>query len=145
MDDHKHKTETETEIESLSPGLWGNEMWIGLYSIVLGYPINPTPEHIHAIINHFSGLSLLLPCKSCRNDYILLIEKNPIEPHVTSKDKLSKWLNRIHNEINKNLNKQSVSLTHIKRYFNGVESNPLIGGPREVPIRRKKCKKCKKM
>lgn len=128
--------------DPISPSLWGDEMWTGLYAIAFSYPETPRSEHIKAAIEQFSSLKVLLPCGECRDGYSELIKKHRIEHSVRSKTDLCKWVNRIHNEINIKLGKPGISLTKMRMYFNGSIPNPLNSGPDQIRIKRKKCKKC---
>lgn len=129
-------------MESVSVKLWGNEMWIAIYAIAIAYPDEPDSNHKTNIIDYFKTLRVLLPCKNCRDHYTTFMNEDKIESNISSKDELCKWVNRIHNSINKKLNKKLISLSSVKKYFYGLGDNPFLTNYVVQP--RKTIKKCKK-
>jgi len=131
--------------DDLSPSLWGNDMWMSMYSVAYGYPDHPTHTHIQNAINFFESLKILLPCTECRDGYVDLLIKYPIQNAILNKSDLCRWVNRIHNEINVKLQKQIVVPSQIKSYFEQsvYTGNPLNAPLRDIPTIRKKCRKCK--
>jgi hypothetical protein len=126
----------------ISPSLWGDSMWVSMYSIAFGYPANPSTKAMQSAISYFKSMCELIPCESCKDEYTQLLLKHPIELSVRSGADLCKWVNRIHNEVNVKLKKPAVTLIKMRQYFSGEISDPLSSNPQSIPIRRKKCRKC---
>ncbi len=100
---------------NIDPQFWGEQMWVALYAISLTYPTdNPSNLKIMSAKRVFESLQYLLPCDSCQTHYQKFIKIHPISNHLDSSDTLTKWLNKIHNEINKILNKNNVSINQMK-------------------------------
>jgi len=111
----------------MNPKIWGPHGWIFLHTIGYGYPDNPTNKEQSDAISFFNALGTVLPCKTCSELYIKDIKKYPIEDHVKSKTNLIKWINKMHNQVNKNLNKiQYTDIEYDKYYMNLDSSNTNI-------------------
>lgn len=104
-------------MNNIDPGLWGNPMWITLYSIALSYPERPSVDQINAATQYFVALKHLIPCEECKSEYAKLLLKHKIELSIRNRNDLCMWVNRIHNEINTKLKKQPIPLIVVKQYF----------------------------
>ena len=58
----------------------------------------------------FEMLPFVLPCKFCRASLSEYMEKDPLEPALASRDSLTRWLWRIHNEVNTKLRSQKLNV-----------------------------------
>ena len=83
---------------------WGPSGWRLLHLITFQYE----PSQRDSVKEMFQMLEYVLPCKYCRASFSEYIEKLPIEPHLTSKTRLSRWLYKIHNMVNEKLRKQNL-------------------------------------
>ena len=84
---------------------WGPSGWRLLHSITFAY--NPT--HDKSAMREFFGLlPYVLPCKFCRASLTEYMEKHPLEPALASKATLTRWLWRVHNEVNAKLRSQNL-------------------------------------
>lgn len=83
---------------------WGPSGWKLLHSITFAY----SPRNKAAIKELFSMLPFVLPCKFCRASLSEYMEKDPLVPALESANTLSKWLWRIHNQVNKKLRGQNL-------------------------------------
>ena len=82
---------------------WGPSGWIFLHQISFAY--NPATQK-PAVRLLFEMLPFVLPCKFCRASLTEYMEEDPLEPALQSKETLSHWLWRIHNQVNSKLRKQ---------------------------------------
>ena len=83
--------------------IWGPKAWFFLETICMAYPIEPTFEEKKSIQNFFLSLKNLIPCEKCRNNYIKHLKIYPINDDVIkNRDNLFKWINNIHNSVDKN-------------------------------------------
>eukprot|EP00965_Chrysotila_dentata_P000297 9474-Pleurochrysis_carterae.AAC.1 len=55
--------------------------------------------------NFYTSLQSLLPCPGCAVHYTHLLEQFPVDEAVMSRTALMEWTNRIHNEVNRRLQK----------------------------------------
>lgn len=91
-----------------NPTSWGPPAWVFLHCIALTYPKNPTKEDKRHYSAFFDSLGHVLPCKLCRPEYNKWLSKNPVGPHLSSRNKLSAWLVDLHNNVNLRKNKPVV-------------------------------------
>lgn len=83
------------------PRHWGPQCWRFLHCVTLAYPkSSPTPQQQHEMREFFHALKHVLPCHSCRHDFAQMLEDDPIERHLQSREALSRWLVNKHNEVN---------------------------------------------
>jgi FAD-linked sulfhydryl oxidase len=67
------------------------------------YPDKPTKNQKADMNNFFHIFSKFYPCNICAEDLQEQLKHSP--PETGSQEKLSQWLCRIHNEVNKKLGK----------------------------------------
>jgi hypothetical protein len=61
------------------------------------YPVKPTKEQQQYYFDFFTNLKNVLPCKYCRDNYSLNLQKYPITSKVLkNRESFSKWLYNIH-------------------------------------------------
>lgn len=107
---------------NIDPKLWGKPGWIFLHSITLGYPINPTEEEKNNYKLFFNSIGNILPCSTCRNNYLNSLNKYKLTDEVLiTRDTLVNWL------INIRLNDQNIHNKNIsvKTILNEIGINNL--------------------
>ena len=113
----------------LPPSVWGPVFWNTIHIIALAYPKQPSYADKKAAKDLFESLTFLLPCPICRVHLKEHLAKNPISPHLDRKEDLFKWTVVLHNEVNKSLNKPTLTeleaLYYIKR-LGAREVSPMI-------------------
>lgn len=82
----------------MDPSEWGPAGWTFLHSITFGQPEHPNAEQAKHIRQFFTSLGYVLPCKRCGEHYRQFVEQNPIP--ADDREKLTKWLVRLHNNAN---------------------------------------------
>jgi hypothetical protein len=92
----------------MNTNIWGNSGWTFLHTITFNYPENPTLTQKNDTEVFFTLVGSILPCKYCRESYILFIKQLPIKPALESRALLTKWLFNIHNKVNNKLRRQKV-------------------------------------
>ena len=85
---------------------WGPSGWKLLHSITFAYELSDKA----AVGQMFKMLPFVLPCKFCRASLTEYMETDPVEPALESRAKLTRWLWRIHNEVNKKLRDQKLNV-----------------------------------
>ena len=99
-----------------NPKVWGPPLWKKLHTITFDYPEhidenNPQDVAIKKGVRQlFLELRSAIPCKECRTSYRRFIKQFPVEPHLHSRDSLSRWLYDIHNMVNAKLRKKENDL-----------------------------------
>ena len=97
----------------MNPKFWGPHGWIFLHSVTMNYPKNPSNDDKQLYRNFFSSLTRVLPCEKCAYHYKQHIKDDPIEPALESRDKLVRWLIKIHNKVNADLGKPHYSYEQV--------------------------------
>lgn len=90
---------------SVPPPVWGPFFWLTIHLVGLGYPSDPTYTDKRSAKQFFESLANLIPCPICREHYKQHITRNPITPHLDNNKALFEWTVKLHNEVNKSLNK----------------------------------------
>jgi hypothetical protein len=99
---------------------WGPSGWKMLHLITFQYDPNKQKSKMRLFLK---TLPFVLPCKYCRASLTDYYEKHPFEEHLTSREKLIKWLYIIHNEVNEKLRSQGLnphknpSFDAVKQYY----------------------------
>lgn len=92
-----------------NPKVWGPILWRKLHTLTFKYPIkidpnNPIDRKIQQTVKQlFMDLRNTIPCKKCRDSYRIFLKEMPIDPHLGSRDALTRWLYRLHNKVNAKL------------------------------------------
>ena len=90
------------------PRIWGAHAWKFLYSVADGFPDSPTSEDKEHYKTLYHSLQYTLPCKQCRDNYILHIKETPIDNYLKNSYSLAEWVTIIHNKTNLMLNKKLI-------------------------------------
>lgn len=94
--------------DGMLTSVWGPSLWHSLHTITFNYPVNPTDLQKKDYYNFFLSLNKILPCKYCRENYKKNIVSVPLNFSVMkNRETLSKWLYKLHEEINRMLGKTS--------------------------------------
>jgi hypothetical protein len=114
----------------MNPKFWGPGAWIFLHSITMNYPKEPSDDDKQAYYNFFKNLENVIPCEKCGYNYSMNIQKYPVEPALSSRDLLIRWLIKIHNEVNKETGKREYTYDEVieeyKYKMNHVDSDPTL-------------------
>lgn len=102
-----------TKNNGLCTSAWGSPGWFFLHCVAAGYPVDPDEyddirgnirgHTRRAYTSFFKNTGHVLPCRFCRESYIVFIDETPIEDFVHSREKLFEWLFIIHNKVNEKL------------------------------------------
>lgn len=65
----------------------------------------------HKYIAYFKSAGHVLPCRFCRESYLVVLTEIPMEKYIHSRQKLYEWLFIVHNKVNEKVgDKQETSL-----------------------------------
>ena len=81
----------------------GRDTWALLHSIAASYPNEPNEEDKKQITNFLNEIANLFPCKICGNHLLRMLKKEGI--HADSREELVNYICKIHNIVNKVLEK----------------------------------------
>jgi hypothetical protein len=101
-------------------GQWGPAYWRVAHSITWLYPDNnPSPQQKQHIRLFFQLLPDLLPCPLCGNHFReTTASVHPLTEEVLGGRKtLTQWLIDVHNEVNRRLDKPTVTYAEAEAYY----------------------------
>jgi len=102
----------------LDPNVWGPHYWFFLHTVSLSYPHHPNAVTKKKYYDFFNNLPLFIPVESIGKSFEMLLDEYPVSPYLTNKESLIKWTHFIHNKINQQLEKPSITLNEFYfRYY----------------------------
>ena len=94
--------------DGMLTAVWGPSMWHYLHTMSFNYPINPSKEEKRDYKNFVISLKNVLPCKYCRINLKNNFKIHPLkEYHMKNRETFSKYIYKLHEIVNKMLNKKS--------------------------------------
>ena len=88
--------------------IWGPNMWHYLHTMSFNYPINPEQSHKKYYKEFVLNLQYTLPCKYCRINLVNNLKAHPLNNcHLKNRDVFSRYIYKLHEIVNKLLNKRS--------------------------------------
>lgn len=104
----------------MNPNIWGPGAWTLLHSITLNYPDTPSQQDKNEYADFFYALANVLPCTSCQNNFRQNLNDLPIKLYLQSKNTLVEWLVEIHNRINIENKKKTITLAEFKKIYKNI-------------------------
>jgi hypothetical protein len=102
----------------MDPSVWGKSVWISMHYIALGYPNNPGETDKENYYNFFNNLHTVLPCQRCVDHLKDILERHPLKTtYLENSFKLFEWTVKIHNEVNKSLDKPVLTLSNATQLY----------------------------
>jgi hypothetical protein len=103
-----YSTDDYNSNDGMLTSVWGPSMWHFLHTMSFNYPVNPNSEDKKHYSDFVYSLRYVLPCKYCRINLTSNLKANPIrECHLKSRETFSKYIYRLHEIVNKRLDKKS--------------------------------------
>lgn len=96
--------------KGMAPTVWGPIFWATMHIVSLGYPESPTDDQRAGALAFFRSLKTVIPCPICRQHLSKHLETYPIEDAVSSREELIVWVWTLHNNVNRTLNKNEISM-----------------------------------
>ena len=88
--------------------IWGPNMWHYLHTMSFNYPINPDESNKIYYREFVFNLQHTLPCKYCRINLKNNLKAHPLNAcHLKNRDVFSRYIYKLHEIVNKLLNKKS--------------------------------------
>lgn len=84
-------------------------------------PDHPTPEEHKAVIDFFTALQKLLPCKKCAKHYTSYMRAHPIT--ADSRADLVDWVYKLHSDVNRREKKPNLSKDEVDKIYAGWSAN----------------------
>lgn len=101
---------------------WGPSGWTFLHTITFNYPLEPTDEDKSNYSNYFKLVGAMLPCKYCRQSYLIYYKYFPIDPFLDSREGVCYWLYRLHELINQKIFKDNISFEEVIRKYEDIRA-----------------------
>ena len=93
--------------------IWGESLWIPLHCITFNAPELIEDNKQIEYKQLFKIIGLLLPCKYCRNSYIVFTHFFPLKYYCKDRKGLVYWLYMIHKCVNWKLGKSNSSFSDV--------------------------------
>lgn len=97
-----------------------------MHIVSLGAPVTPSAEEQAGIRAFYESLQVVIPCPVCREHYKQALVAMPIR--LQSRAELIEWVYEIHNYINAELGKPSLSWEGFIAHMQSLASNGSSGG-----------------
>lgn len=81
----------------------GRSAWKLLHTMTVKYPVEPNEDEKELMLDYLYSFARLYPCGECARHFRKVLEQYP--PNVTDRDSLSLWGCKVHNVVNKRLEK----------------------------------------
>ena len=121
------------ELEVMKMGLtisdWGPSAWNTLHVVAHTYPKIPTSEHRKQTHEFLHLFAIHLPCPSCRDHFMDLLDEEiptPKSEHFDSRENMVKFMNDIHNVVNVRLGKRVFTLEEHYRVYRPRQEAPSL-------------------
>ncbi len=122
---------------SLDPKIWGPHYWFVLHTITLTYPAKPNETIKKKYYDLIQNLPLFIPIENIGNYFSELLDKYPITPYLDSRESFIKWMYFIHNEVNKSLGYEELTLAEsLEKYHKQYESTQKQENSNKVKLER---------
>jgi hypothetical protein len=110
----------------LDPKFWGPHVWAAIHLICLGAPESFTDNQLN-YRKFIESLPGVLPCEACRQHLVDNLKATPMDAALAGgKHSLFVWSVKLHNTVNKMLNKPEMSVEDAYKHWtnvaNGVKS-----------------------
>lgn len=108
----------------MKPEIWGPNAWRFIHTITVAYPENPTQKDKINYRNFFTNMQYVLPCEKCKSNMSNHLDLIPLDDEaLNSRLNLTKWGIDLHNAVNKQNGKRTLSykegLNEIDKMLNG--------------------------
>lgn len=101
----------------INPKTWGPSCWKFLHCICISYPLFPKEEDKEAMKAYFNSLKDVIPCYTCKEDFKIMLQDDPIDHHLNSREALCMWIHSKHNMVNMKLGAPIMSFEDSIRHW----------------------------
>ncbi len=95
---------------NLIPEIWGPPFWFFLHTISFHYPLHPNDVIKKKYYDFIMNLPIFIPVENMSNNFTNLLNQYPVSPYLDDRNSLISWCYFIHNKINEQLEKPTISL-----------------------------------
>ena len=120
-----------------NPEVWGPHYWFFINTIAFNYPEHPSDGMKKKYYNFITSLIDFIPNSSVASKFSEILDDYPVEPYLSSRESLLKWVHFIHNKINEKIGKKSIGyIDFVNNYMNQYKPNDLL--KKELRLSREK-------
>ena len=109
----------------LPPEIWGPIFWGTMHIVSMAYPDKPMYAEKRAAKEFFNSFVYLLPCVVCRSHFHEIIQTMPVETWLDNQASLMEWVWMLHNQVNKRLGKDEISMDEFHTRYRELADNGL--------------------
>ena len=103
---------------NLNPDVWGASCWTTMYAFARGFPDkNPSQSERTRYNDFVKSVAYLLPCESCRVEFMRTLTKHPVWEHTNNSEMLCNWVVDRRNEVASRLGKLPIEYKDAENYF----------------------------
>ena len=126
--------------------VWGPSMWHFLHIMSFNYPINPSKEDKKNYKQFMMNLENILPCKYCRINLKKNYKVHPLQTcHLKNRETFSKYIYKLHEIINKMLNKKSgLTYCDVREIYEHFRARCTLDKPKVFKFNKTQKKKAEK-
>jgi hypothetical protein len=106
---------------ALPPATWGPIFWNTMHIVALGYSMTPSEEEKMAAKHFYESLVYLIPCPICRVHYKEHLASMSVTEALDNRSALLEWTWKIHNEVNKELGKPTVTMDQFLDHISSLK------------------------
>lgn len=92
---------------------WGRCVWYTMHILSYSYKPNKKNKYVTFIKN----IPQILPCQVCTNHFKTMLFHNPPEKSCNNREQMVKFINRLHNNVNKRIKKPVINLKQAKKIY----------------------------
>ena len=110
--------------DGMLTGVWGPALWHTLHTMSFNYPVHPTATNKLQYRTFIESLQNVLPCGACRKNLIANLQAVKLtEYSLSNRNTFSRWMHRLHNQVNKMLKKPpGPSYTSVRAQYEGFRA-----------------------
>ena len=103
---------------NLDPEVWGPHYWFFIHTIAMTYPLSPNAITKKKYYDFIQNIPLFIPTENMAGHFTRLLDEYPVEPYLTNRESLIKWVWFVHNKINEKLEKPKITMNEFySRYY----------------------------
>ena len=122
---------------SLDPKIWGPHYWFVLHTITLNYPLKANETVKKKYYDFIQNLPLFIPLENMGNYFSDLLDKYPVTPYLDTRESFIKWMYFIHNQVNKKLGYQELTLAEsLEKYYKNYESLEKLSSTNKLKLQK---------
>jgi LPXTG-motif cell wall-anchored protein len=108
----------------MSPAVWGPIFWATMHIVSLGYPAKPSEEDKAGAAAFYNSLANVIPCPICKTHYRVFLKQTPVEGALNSRHELIHWVFDLHNNVNEQLGKPSITFQEYVAHMQSLAAAP---------------------